>query len=136
MDLALLRTFVTVHRAGSFTRAAALLGLSQPAVTGLAQSRPCSATAEALPAILRLDEDAFGADRTHIVTRPPAFAAQLRGAEADCPISGYAAAWPNMDTHVLGPLTARDTDTAKALLGSLATLTDRPPRTDTDVRHE
>jgi DNA-binding transcriptional LysR family regulator len=34
MDLALLRTFVTVHRAGSFTRAAQLLGLSQPAVTG------------------------------------------------------------------------------------------------------
>jgi DNA-binding transcriptional LysR family regulator len=33
MDLALLRTFVTVHRAGSFTRAASLLGLSQPAVT-------------------------------------------------------------------------------------------------------
>ncbi|MFJ4687875.1 LysR family transcriptional regulator [Streptomyces sp. NPDC088789] len=33
MDLALLRTFVTVHRADSFTRAAALLGLSQPAVT-------------------------------------------------------------------------------------------------------
>lgn len=29
MDLALLRTFVTVHRASSFTRAAALLGLSQ-----------------------------------------------------------------------------------------------------------
>ncbi|WP_330174799.1 LysR family transcriptional regulator [Streptomyces sp. NBC_01498] len=34
MDLTLLRTFLTVHRAGSFTRAAALLGLSQPAVTG------------------------------------------------------------------------------------------------------
>ncbi|OEJ95448.1 LysR family transcriptional regulator [Streptomyces thermolilacinus] len=33
MDLGLLRTFLTVHRAGSFTRAAALLGLSQPAVT-------------------------------------------------------------------------------------------------------
>ncbi|GLV83449.1 LysR family transcriptional regulator [Streptomyces lavendulae subsp. lavendulae] len=33
MDLALLRTFVAVHRAGSFTRAATLLGLSQPAVT-------------------------------------------------------------------------------------------------------
>ncbi|MFE9258717.1 LysR family transcriptional regulator [Streptomyces sp. NPDC006879] len=33
MDLALLHTFVAVHRAGSFTRAAALLGLSQPAVT-------------------------------------------------------------------------------------------------------
>ncbi|AEW95538.1 MULTISPECIES: LysR family transcriptional regulator [Streptomycetaceae] len=34
MDLALLRTFLAVHRAGSFTRAAQLLGLSQPAVTG------------------------------------------------------------------------------------------------------
>ncbi|MQY14272.1 HTH-type transcriptional regulator PerR [Streptomyces sp. RB5] len=34
MDPALLRTFVAVHRAGSLTRAAALLGLSQPAVTG------------------------------------------------------------------------------------------------------
>ncbi|MFD6873380.1 MULTISPECIES: LysR family transcriptional regulator [unclassified Streptomyces] len=33
MELALLRTFVAVHRAGSFTRAATLLGLSQPAVT-------------------------------------------------------------------------------------------------------
>ncbi|MEK8171665.1 hypothetical protein NKH77_26460 [Streptomyces sp. M19] len=30
MDLALLRTFVTVHRAGSFTRAAALLGSPSP----------------------------------------------------------------------------------------------------------
>ncbi|MGW5939689.1 LysR family transcriptional regulator [Streptomyces celluloflavus] len=33
MELALLRTFLTVHRAGSLTRAAVLLGLSQPAVT-------------------------------------------------------------------------------------------------------
>lgn len=38
MDLTLLRTFVAVQRAGSFTRAATLLGLSQPAVTGQIQS--------------------------------------------------------------------------------------------------
>jgi methylphosphotriester-DNA--protein-cysteine methyltransferase len=35
MDLALLRTFVTVHRAGSFTRAAALM--SRPGARPLAE---------------------------------------------------------------------------------------------------
>ncbi|MEU9219970.1 GNAT family N-acetyltransferase [Streptomyces sp. NPDC048376] len=95
-----------------------------------------AATAEDLTAILRLDEEVFGADRTHIVTRLPAFADQLRVAEDDGRITGYAAAWPNMDTHVAGPLIARDTETAKALIGSLAAHTDRPLRTDIDVRHE
>ncbi|MFI8088966.1 GNAT family N-acetyltransferase [Streptomyces sp. NPDC086080] len=94
------------------------------------------ATAGDLPAILRLDEEVFGADRTHIVTRLPAFADQLRVAEEDGRLIGYAAAWPNMDTHVVGPLIARDTATATALLASLAEHTERPLRTDIDVRHE
>lgn len=95
-----------------------------------------SATAEDLQAILRLDEEVFGADRTHIVTRLPAFADQLRVAEENGRIIGYTAAWPNMETHVVGPLIARDTETAKALIASLAAHTDRPLRTDIDVRHE
>ncbi|MER6327062.1 GNAT family N-acetyltransferase [Streptomyces coelicoflavus] len=95
-----------------------------------------AATAEDITTILRLDEEVFGADRTHIVTRLPAFADQLRIAEEDGRITGYAAAWPNMDTHVVGPLIARDTETAKALISSLAARTDRPLRTDIDVRHE
>ncbi|MYS70394.1 GNAT family N-acetyltransferase [Streptomyces sp. SID5926] len=95
-----------------------------------------AATAEDLATVLRLDEEVFGADRTPIVTRLPAFADQLRVAEEDGRIIGYAAAWPNMDTHVVGPLIARDTETAKALIGSLAARTDRPLRTDIDVRHE
>ncbi|MFE0727593.1 GNAT family N-acetyltransferase [Streptomyces antibioticus] len=95
-----------------------------------------AATAEDLPTLLRLDEEVFGADRTHVLTRLPAFADQVRVAEADGRIIGYAAAWPNMDTHVVGPLIARDTETAKALLASLAAHTDRPLRTDIDVRHE
>ncbi|GAA2579632.1 MULTISPECIES: GNAT family N-acetyltransferase [Streptomyces] len=95
-----------------------------------------AATAEDLTTILRLDEEVFGVDRTHIVTRLPAFADQLRIAEEDGRIIGYAAAWPNMDTHVVGPLIARDTEAAKALIGSLAARTDRPLRTDIDVRHE
>ncbi|MFF9297865.1 GNAT family N-acetyltransferase [Streptomyces althioticus] len=94
-----------------------------------------TATAEDLPAILRLDEEVFGMDRTHIVTRLPAFADQLRVAEEDGRIIGYTAAWPNMDTHVVGPLIARDTATAQALIASLAAHTNRPLRTDIDVRH-
>ncbi|MGA5705702.1 GNAT family N-acetyltransferase [Streptomyces cellulosae] len=94
-----------------------------------------TATADDLPAILRLDEEVFGMDRTHIVTRLPAFADQLRVAEEDGRITGYAAAWPNMDTHVVGPLIARDTATAQALIASLASHTNRPLRTDIDVRH-
>ena len=95
-----------------------------------------AATAEDLSTIVRLDEEVFGADRTHIVTRLPAFADQLRVAEENGRIIGYTGAWPNMDTHVVGPLIARDTETAKALIASLAVHTDRPLRTDIDVRHE
>ncbi|CAM5731502.1 GNAT family N-acetyltransferase OS=Streptomyces alboniger OX=132473 GN=CP975_17485 PE=4 SV=1 [Streptomyces alboniger] len=94
------------------------------------------ATAEDLTGILRLDEEVFGADRTHIITRLPAFADQLRVAEEEGRVIGYAGAWPNMDTQVVGPLIARDTRTAKALLASLAAHSDRPLRTDIDVRHE
>ncbi|MGW5332333.1 GNAT family N-acetyltransferase [Streptomyces bauhiniae] len=95
-----------------------------------------AATAEDLPSILRLDAEVFGVDRTPILVRLPAFADQLRVAEEDGRIIGYAAAWPNMRTHVAGPLIARDTETAKALVESLAAHTDRPLRTDVDVRHE
>ncbi|MFG3152548.1 GNAT family N-acetyltransferase [Streptomyces sp. NPDC048219] len=73
---------------------------------------------------------------THIITRLPAFADRLHVAEEAGRLIGYAAAWPNMDTHVVGPLIARDTETAKALVTSLAARTDRPLRTDIDVRHE
>ncbi|MFJ7967996.1 GNAT family N-acetyltransferase [Streptomyces sp. NPDC096324] len=94
------------------------------------------ATAEDLASVLRLDEEVFGTDRTHMIARLPAFADQLRVAEENGRIIGYAAAWPNMATQVVGPLIARDTKTAKALVSSLAAHTDRPLRTDIDMRHE
>ncbi|WP_019887816.1 GNAT family N-acetyltransferase [Streptomyces purpureus] len=121
--------FVVTGRAemvqGRFTAVAAA-----PPVT----TRP--ATAEDLPALLRLDAEVFGLDRTHVLTRLPAFTDQLRVAEDSGEITGFAAAWPNMETHVVGPLIARDTATAQALVASLAAHTDRPLRTDIDVRHE
>ncbi|QIP85643.1 GNAT family N-acetyltransferase [Streptomyces sp. Tu 2975] len=99
-----------------------------------AATRP--ATAEDLAAVVRLDAEVFGLDRTHMITRLPSFADQFRVAEEDGVLTGYAAAWPNMDTHVIGPLIARNTETAKALISSLAAGTDRPLRTDIDVRHK
>ncbi|MGW5848103.1 GNAT family N-acetyltransferase [Streptomyces sp. NPDC055254] len=98
-----------------------------------------AAHAEDLSRILRLDAEVFGTDRTHMIVRLPAFADQLIVAEdpsGDGTLRGYAAAWPNMDTHVIGPLIAHDTPTAQALVTALARGTDRPLRTDVDVRHE
>ncbi|MFE9042898.1 GNAT family N-acetyltransferase [Streptomyces sp. NPDC012421] len=93
------------------------------------------ATADDLQEILRLDREIFGLDRTPLITRLPAFADHLRVAVEDGAITGFAAAWPNMDTHVVGPLIARDTATAQALVASLAAVSDRPLRTDVDLRH-
>ncbi|MFJ8161950.1 GNAT family N-acetyltransferase [Streptomyces sp. NPDC096136] len=95
------------------------------------------ATGEDLPGIVRLDTEVFGTDRTHMITRLPAFTDRLLVAEdASGALIGYAALWPNMETHVVGPLIARDTATAQALVTALAASTERPLRTDIDVRHE
>lgn len=94
------------------------------------------ASAGDLQAILRLDTDAFGLDRTHVLVRLPAFADHLRVAEEDGELVGYGALWPSSESHVVGPLIARDTATAKLLVTSLAAATDRPLRADIDARHE
>lgn len=122
-------------------RAEMLKGVFRPKVTpGTPDTRRIRpATAEDLPRILRLDAEVFGTDRTHMIIRLPAFADRLIVAEdpsGDGTLTGYAAAWPNMDTHVIGPLVARDTGTAQSLVTALAMSTDRPLRTDVDVRHE
>ncbi|MFE2930095.1 GNAT family N-acetyltransferase [Streptomyces sp. NPDC059278] len=100
-----------------------------PAVT----VRP--ATAEDLQAMVRLDADVFGADRTHVLARLPAFADHIRVAQDAGRLIGYATAWPSDRTHAVGPLVARDTATARALVSSLAEATDRPLRADIDARH-
>ncbi|MEU0921829.1 GNAT family N-acetyltransferase [Streptomyces cyaneofuscatus] len=102
----------------------------QAAVT----TRP--AAADDLQAMVRLDLPVFGIDRTHLIARLPAFSDRLRVAEENGELTGYAALWPSGDAHVVGPLIARDTATAKALVAALAATTDRPLRADVDARHE
>ncbi|GAA2611035.1 LysR family transcriptional regulator [Streptomyces axinellae] len=112
MDLALLRTFLAVHRAGSFTRAAALLGVSQPAVTGqirtlerqfgrplfLRQARGVTATtvgeelahqvAPHLDALMEITENRLGEEtegRTLHLVGPPEFTS-LRALPALAPL--------------------------------------------------
>lgn len=89
-----------------------------------------------LPSLVRLDTEVFGADRTHLLTRLPAFADQLQVAFDGPAITGYAARWPTSATDVIGPLIAPDTETAKALVSALAGGTDRSLRLDVDARHE
>ncbi|MFJ4775165.1 GNAT family N-acetyltransferase [Streptomyces sp. NPDC088762] len=124
-------------------RAEMLRGFFRPDPTALTASegsdtgRVRPATAEDLPRIVRLDTEVFGTDRTHMITRLPAFTDRLFVAEDhEGELTGYAAIWPNMDTHVIGPLIARDTAGAQVLVTALAATTDRPLRTDVDVRHE
>ncbi|MFJ9032963.1 GNAT family N-acetyltransferase [Streptomyces sp. NPDC102274] len=93
------------------------------------------AAAGDLPALVRLDTEVLGADRTHLIARLPAFADRLRVAEEGSTLIGYAAIWPTPATDVIGPLIARDTETAKALISSLAAGSDRPVRTVIDLRH-
>ncbi|MGW2086952.1 GNAT family N-acetyltransferase [Streptomyces sp. NPDC001880] len=93
------------------------------------------ATAEDLHAMVQLDSDVFGTDRTHVLARLPVYADHIRVAQDGRRLIGYAAAWPSDGAHVVGPLIARDTATAQALVASLAEATDRPLRADIDARH-
>ncbi|MEU5050767.1 LysR family transcriptional regulator [Streptomyces sp. NPDC021096] len=97
MDLALLRTFVTVHRAGSFTRAAALLGLSQPAVTS--QIRTLERQL-GRPLFLRLARGVrpttIGDELAHKIS--PHVDALLEITEADLDEQ-----WANRTLHLAGP---------------------------------
>ncbi|WP_327235635.1 GNAT family N-acetyltransferase [Streptomyces sp. NBC_01317] len=103
------------------------------ATSGTATTRP--ATADDLSALVRLDNEVFGIDRTHLLARLPSFTDRLRVAENGTTITGYAGIWPSTSCDVVAPLIAQDTDTAYALIHALAAGTDRPVRLDIDARH-
>ncbi|GAA3629085.1 GNAT family N-acetyltransferase [Streptomyces chitinivorans] len=96
------------------------------------------AAAADLPAVLALDARAFGADRTHLIARLPSFADHFVVAASHAGpggIAGFAAAWPNEGTTVIGPVVAEDETTARALITELASRTGGPVRYDADLHH-
>ncbi|WP_344329085.1 GNAT family N-acetyltransferase [Streptomyces macrosporus] len=93
------------------------------------------ATAADLPAVRALDTAVFGADRTHLLARLPSFADRLAVAASGTETTGFAAAWPNGDTTVIGPVVAEDETTARALIAHLASRTEGPIRFDTHAHH-
>ncbi|MGW1293258.1 GNAT family N-acetyltransferase [Streptomyces sp. NPDC002533] len=105
-----------------------------PSASSSVTTRP--AAADDLQAMVRLDLPVFGTDRTHLLARLPAFADRLQVAEDHGELVGYAALWPSGHAEVVGPLIARDTATAQALVAALAATTDRPLRADVDDRHK
>ncbi len=111
-------------------------GAEPGAVAGAADVRP--ATAADLPAVLAYDRRVFGADRTGLLTRLPSYADQFLVAESPGTgrLTGYAAAWPNVDSTVIGPVLAEDPAIALALVARLATdaPVGTPLRFDADVR--
>ncbi|MFI6170295.1 hypothetical protein ACIBCN_26175 [Nocardia sp. NPDC051052] len=64
-----------------------------------------------LPELVRLDRQAFGADRTMLLRRLLPMADRVVIAD-----EGYALAWRNLGTVQVGPLVANSTSTATALL--------------------
>ncbi|SEP99841.1 GNAT family N-acetyltransferase [Streptomyces radiopugnans] len=105
------------------------------------------ATAADLPDVLALDARAFGADRAHLIVRLPSFADHFVVAvppagpgappagRAPGGIAGFAAAWPNEGTTVIGPVVAEEENTARSLITELASRTDGPVRYDADLHH-
>ncbi|MBP2707448.1 GNAT family N-acetyltransferase [Microbispora sp. RL4-1S] len=94
-------------------------------------SRPADRERD-LAALLTLDAEVFGADRSGVVARLFAFAERVRVIEDGGRIRGYAAAWRNGETVVVGPVVADDDAVAKALIEDLAREEDGPIRLDLD----
>lgn len=119
--------FRTIRRSASF------VGRFRPEPhTDNSKMRTRPAAEADMAAILDIDVTAFGADRSQILTRLPAFAEQLRVLQTEAGITGYAAAWGNDATTVIGPVVAPNAAGARHLITDLAVNVRGPVRLDLD----
>ncbi|WP_432928610.1 GNAT family N-acetyltransferase [Microbispora sp. CA-135349] len=95
------------------------------------RSRPADPGRD-LPALLALDAEVFGADRSALLARLFDFAEQVRVVEDDSGLIGYAGMWRNLNTLVIGPVVAGGEEVARALITDLARTADGPVRVEVD----
>lgn len=119
--------FRTIRRSAAFT---GRFRAGQPTDNSKKRTRPAADTDMA--AILDVDKAAFGADRSRLLRRLPAFARQLRVLETDNGVAGFAAAWHNVTSTVIGPVVAPDGAAARLLIADLAAGISGPVRLDLD----
>jgi GNAT superfamily N-acetyltransferase len=117
--------FRTIRRSAAFTgpfRADSFL--AEPADTAAtadnSKMRTRPAAAADMASIIDVDKAAFGADRSRLLRRLPAFAGQLLVLETGRGLAGFAAAWQNHTSTVIGPVVAPDGAAARRLIGDLA----------------
>ncbi|MDA0636061.1 GNAT family N-acetyltransferase [Nonomuraea sp. MCN248] len=89
------------------------------------------ATAADLDDILALDAEVFGTDRSALLHRMPGFGERVRVAEG-----GFGHCWRNDGNVVIGPVVARDEETARALIADLALDAGGEVRLDLDLAQE
>ena len=95
----------------------------KPAATRTADNskmRTRPAAAADMASIIDVDKAAFGADRSRLLRRLPAFAGQFLVLETGRGVAGFAAAWQNHTSTVIGPVVAPDGAAARRLIGDLA----------------
>jgi GNAT superfamily N-acetyltransferase len=94
-------------------------------------SRPASTVD--MQAIAELDAEIFGARRTRMLARLPTFCEQLRVIDGPAGLRGYAGAWPNVGSTMIGPVLAENPEVARALIEDLAAGIDGPIRLDLNL---
>lgn len=100
--------------------------------TGVFRGEPSGRTRAATEAdlgeIVALDAELFGTDRSALLRRMFAFGEQVRIAEG-----GFGHCWRNDDNVVVGPVVAREEETARALIADLALHVGGEVRLDLDL---
>lgn len=91
------------------------------------------AEAEDMPAVHALDTEVFGADRSRLVDGLPSFCETFHVVRDESGLTGFGGVWQNDGRAVVGPVTARDAETALALVEEIVPA--GPIRMDIDHRH-